>query len=319
MGGDFAERALAFVDGLEAEEHGASPHHAMGRPFRDAEGHRAARRSVGARKSRYDCKMARPGCGLLAAWLFAGCDPSASSALPAPSDTGGAATTTATTTAATGDTTSTSDPPTTTSSNPSSDGMEPALDLPPICDEYLDEPELELELRITNLTDTDVYLFDVDDCGSIESIWQIHTEDDGRWPTPCGLPQCETAIGRSCLESWCFDWCLDVGGIRLLPGATYTEAFGGRVRMETTLAAECTIECDDEPCLWARRLLTDEPAEVHVLVSPDPMCVDGSPCSCAAGAIGWCETPDLDHDAAREELVLPAVVTGEAVEVVIEG
>ena len=46
-------------------------------------------------------------------------------------------------------------------------------------------------------------------------------------------------------------------------------------------------------------------------------CIDDSSCSCTAGASGWCETPSLDPDAPFEELVRPANVTNDAVEVVI--
>ena len=165
--------------------------------------------------------------------------------------------------------------------------------------------EADTEIRITNASASDVYLFDVDGCSSIEAVWQIATEDGGLWPTSCGLGfKCETLLGQACTSPWCTLACYDRGGVRLLPGATYADSFEGVARIPTTLTPECAGGCDDQACLRARSLLDEEPVNVDLRVSASPTRAMGTSCACEPGPEGWCDTPAAEPDAQIDEVVL---------------
>lgn len=222
------------------------------------------------------------------------------------------------------------EPGTTSSGESSSGGAEPTTDgdapgdttgrpdLPGACAQYLDETAGEAEVRITNGSATEIYLFDVDGCGTIESVWQLQTEDDGFWPTPCGpgMTACEGLLGLECSSPWCDLACRQRGGIRLLPGATYVESFPGLTRVPIRLPSECTGECDEPQCRRARALIDAEAVGVAVaMAASEPTCVMGSPCACEPGPDGWCETPVAAPETEIDEVVLQGSVAGASVSV----
>lgn len=191
-----------------------------------------------------------------------------------------------------------------------SDGGQPTPDLPSECGQYLDDPQRDAEIRITNASASDVYLFDIDGCNSIESVWQVQTEDGGLWPTPCdpGMTPCEIVLGVACTSPWCTLACDQKNGIRLLPGATYAAPFEGLTRIPTTLPLECAGGCENQQCRRARTLLDGEQLGVAIAVAASPTCFEGMSCACQPGPEGWCETPVAEPGTVLDEIVLRASV-----------
>jgi hypothetical protein len=248
---------------------------------------------------------------LVLVWL-AGCD--SPDALPAPPpETSGAM---SGATESTGAAETTQGMASTAASEDVSDGDQPKPDLPSECGQYLDEPEHDAEIRITNASASDVYLFDIDGCSSIESVWQVQTEDGGLWPTPCGpgMTACETVLGQACTSRWCTLACYQRSGIRLLPRATYAEPFEGLTRIPITLPPECAGGCENEECRQGRRLLDAEHVGVAIAVVTSPTCFMGMSCECDPGLEGWCETPVPEPGTVMDEIVLQATMAGGIIE-----
>lgn len=246
----------------------------------------------------------------LACVLLAGCDPLGPG--PAPVEPAGT----------TGETDPDAGEPTTgagssSASGPGEANPERPPDLPPVCSGFEDATSPgDVPIRITNGSEADLFLLDVDGCNIWRSQYRLRRLGEIVWPkSGCGyFVPCERVVGDVCESAWCHAVCYWAETIRIIPGGSYAIPWEGLVYEPRTLPPECAPGCDFE-CDQARPAEIGEHLTLELLTATEMECPGGD-CACNPNGEGWCVYPGYD-EVAHTAHEIDVSFDGGAIDVII--